>query len=599
MKRATGLSVLGVLLLLMPASTEADGVTPGTWKLTTLAATGMAETTNWLFKLETKDGATTATLAATSPAPAGAKKGGKQAQPKLVSFALTGDDVRLVVKSGAADFTFEGRVSKDGKKIVGVYGNDAGILPAYMAPTSWTEIAAKDATVTIAPEELKQVAELEAKVEQLRTKALQTKDQDEKEKVLKQAFEATKTAEAQVPGLLRKVAATAPPTFTSRRVALQLLQNVKISADNAELQTWASKAAGDADEFGQSWKAEVNQQVAKALLDRQQAPMAVPFAEAAEKSLPVSASEAMQEKILTTVSSALKAAGKLAEANAAKDRLELVLKKLDDQYSAKVPPFKGKAYAGRDNKSRRVAVMELFTGSECPDCICSDVAFDVLHETYKPSELVLLAYHVHIPRPDPMTNADTEARQKYYKATGTPTVFFNGKIKSTVGGGGPMTLAEKKYEEFCKTIDKLLQEPATLEISASARHNNGKVQIEASVKGLENPGDSKKLRIALVEDKIRFPGGNRLRFHQQVVRALVGGQAGFSVTTPNFSKTGMVDLPTLRKDLNLYLDDYAANKRAFPREARPLDFNGLHVVAFVQDDATKEILQAVQVDVQE
>ena len=46
-----------------------------------------------------------------------------------------------------------------------------------------------------------------------------------------------------------------------------------------------------------------------------------------------------------------------------------------------------------------------------------------------------------------------------------------------------------------------------------------------------------------------------------------------------------------------YLDDYAATKRPFPRIARPMAMDNLRVVAFVQDDATKEIFQAVQVDV--
>ena len=61
-----------------------------------------------------------------------------------------------------------------------------------------------------------------------------------------------------------------------------------------------------------------------------------------------------------------------------------------------------------------------------------------------------------------MTNADTEARAKYYTATGTPTCFFNGMQKTT--GGGGIWLAEKKYHDYRALIDPLLDEPAPVTV---------------------------------------------------------------------------------------------------------------------------------------
>ena len=58
-----------------------------------------------------------------------------------------------------------------------------------------------------------------------------------------------------------------------------------------------------------------------------------------------------------------------------------------------------------------------------------------------------------------------------------------------------------------------------------------------------------------------------------------------------------VDLPELRNTLVAYLDNYTATVRPFPQPQRPLDLQHLRVIAFVQDDATHEILQAVQVEV--
>ena len=49
-------------------------------------------------------------------------------------------------------------------------------------------------------------------------------------------------------------------------------------------------------------------------------------------------------------------------------------------------------------------LVELFTGAECPPCVAADLAFDALGKTYKPTDVVLLEYHLHIPGPDALTN---------------------------------------------------------------------------------------------------------------------------------------------------------------------------------------------------
>ena len=128
------------------------------------------------------------------------------------------------------------------------------------------------------------------------------------------------------------------------------------------------------------------------------------------------------------------------EAEARHAKLEV---QLDEEYHKKVPPFKPAPYAGRKNpKANQVVLMELFTGAQCPPCVAADVAFDALLMTYKPTEFIGLQYHLHIPGPDPLTNNDSEERQKYYGSVirGTPSTFFNGKDEA--GGGGGMADSE-------------------------------------------------------------------------------------------------------------------------------------------------------------
>ena len=59
--------------------------------------------------------------------------------------------------------------------------------------------------------------------------------------------------------------------------------------------------------------------------------------------------------------------------------------------------------------------MELFTGANCPPCVAADLAFDGLQKAYSDKEVVLLQYHMNIPRgPEALTNADSDARFEYY-----------------------------------------------------------------------------------------------------------------------------------------------------------------------------------------
>ena len=129
--------------------------------------------------------------------------------------------------------------------------------------------------------------------------------------------------------------------------------------------------------------------------------------------------------------------------------------KLDAEYLKSVPPFKPTTFAGRkDTSANRVVMMELFTGAQCPPCVAADVAFDALLKAYKPTDLVLVQYHMHIPGSDPMTNPDTIARWDYYRKhyaeniRGVPSSLFNGKPAG--GGGGGMSSAEGKFQQYTR-----------------------------------------------------------------------------------------------------------------------------------------------------
>ena len=171
MKRVFGLAMLGFAPAL-PAAFSADGITPGNWKMVVPAPTANVERTELLLKLDAKDGKTTATLIAPTPSD----------KAELVSFAMTGDRVRIVAKT-PVHVVFQGRLTKDGKKIMGVSDDGITLRAAYMVPTDMTKIEANDKTHKLNIDQFDKAMQLANAASALTGKVRQTKDNDEKVKL--------------------------------------------------------------------------------------------------------------------------------------------------------------------------------------------------------------------------------------------------------------------------------------------------------------------------------------------------------------------------------------------------------------------------------
>jgi len=252
----------------------------------------------------------------------------------------------------------------------------------------------------------------------------------------------------------------------------------------------------------------------------------------------------------------------------------------------------------KTSPSGRVVLAELFTGSECPPCVASDLAFDNLMAGYERKAVVVLEYHLHIPRPDPMTNKDTEARAKFYSVNSTPSVLLGG-VEKLVGGGSKNT-SKNRYDLYSYVIDQKLatQSPASVEVEGSL--NKSVLSVKAGAKAPGSAGDL-KLRVALVEDVVHFKGSNNLSEHRSVVRRMIGSPEGIALKDGKASLAEEVDIAALVQSLKDYLDKYeqeppsgsAANREfKFKEKKHEIDAGNLSLVAFIQNDETKEILQA-------
>jgi len=182
----------------------------------------------------------------------------------------------------------------------------------------------------------------------------------------------------------------------------------------------------------------------------------------------------------------------------------------------------------------------------------------------------------------------------------TPQLLINGKPDAT-GGGAQPKMARLKYQAYRETIDELLEKPAAVKLTATAALKGDELTIKATVADLEKPGEKVSLRFALAEERVRYSGGNGIRYHHSVVRAMPGGPKGFPLPKASAEQTVAVKLDDVRAANNKALDEFVADLKKqgadFSFGARPMALKNLKVVAFVQNDETNEVLQAVQVDV--
>ncbi len=252
-----------------------------------------------------------------------------------------------------------------------------------------------------------------------------------------------------------------------------------------------------------------------------------------------------------------------------------------------------------DRPNQKTVLAELFTGSECRPCQAADIAYNKLLERYDRSELTVLEYHLHIPRPDPMTNTDTKLRSEYYGVNSTPTSIIDGT--NVVNSGGQGIAARSKFAVYADAIDHILTTAAkaSVKISAKIRRNKVSFAVSASV---TNVRKSYKLRIVLAEDGIRYQGANGIMEHRFVVRKMIRGAGGMSfnqngkaIVKDAFTVSAIED--QLEKYLTTYEQKMQKPGTLFIEKKSEIDPKQLYIVAFVQDDATRRILQSTIVKV--
>jgi hypothetical protein len=569
--------VAGLVLAAVPLL-SAESPVEGTWKVTALP--GGDELALWLVRVEEKDGKPQATLLSA----------GSADLKNYTVEATRADDqsLRLTLKSKVSNqqFSVVGHVPKGEtkpKRLLGSIGFQGGRDIGWLERSDLKELpAGKTAARGPAAE------------------ALQTAGQSADPK--KPEVDPKKLT-ADLSAVVQKY-----PTHPAAVFAAFELVRVGVDMQEAdvELRKRAEQALKLVAPYGREMELQVTRQIGQALTQappshknylKTIAPVAHEYAVKAQKLLTADDPADTQAAVLKTLADSLRRIGKSEEAKTVQEKLAKLEETLDQEYLKGAIAFKVEPFAGRKAEGNRVALVELFTGVQCPPCVAADLAFDAALKAYKPTDVVFLQYHLHIPGPDPLTNGDSEKRGEFYGVEGTPYVFLNGQLVKGPEGqgvGGFAEHAEPRYKYLRAEIDPKLEGEAQATMKITAERKAPRVETQIEVSGLKRTGDHVRLHVVLVEDTVRYLGGNGQRLHHHAVRSLPRGADGIPLKQAATKERVALDLNQVRKSLDDYLNTFAGT---FPEEDRPLDLKQLKVIAFIQDHKTKEVLHAAQAEV--
>ena len=224
----------------------------------------------------------------------------------------------------------------------------------------------------------------------------------------------------------------------------------------------------------------------------------------------------------------------------------------------------------------RLVLVEHFTQASCGPCATQNPALKTLLDANN-TKVVALKYQTSWPGVDPMNAAnptEAAARVQYYNVTGVPNSVMDGS-----GPGSPGTIVTTS------TINNRYNTAAPLNITASHQWTPGYDSIQIGV-FVANAGTatvasgaagSLKLHVAVIEEEVNYPsapGSNGEKDFYQVMRKMV----------PDASGTTMADSWTAGQTqmfvFKVAAPSYLAN------------LNKVAVVAFIQDNSNKSVLNA-------
>ncbi len=226
----------------------------------------------------------------------------------------------------------------------------------------------------------------------------------------------------------------------------------------------------------------------------------------------------------------------------------------------------------------RLVLVEHFTQASCGPCASQNPALKTILDANS-TKVVALKYQTSWPGVDPMNAAnptEAAARVQYYNVTGVPNSVMDGS-----GPGSPSTIVT------ATTINNRYNTAAPLNLTASHQWtaNYDSIQIAVFVANAgtttvsSGSAGSLKLHVALIEEEINYPsapGSNGEKDFYQVMRKMVPDANG--TTMADSWTAGQTQMFTFKIKAPAYL----------------ANLNKVAVVAFIQDNSNKSVLNAAR-----
>ena len=235
-----------------------------------------------------------------------------------------------------------------------------------------------------------------------------------------------------------------------------------------------------------------------------------------------------------------------------------------------------------DNATIRRPMLESFTSSTCGPCVAGNVNVASVLTAYSDDQYSLLKYQMSWPGSgDPYYTLEGGDRRTYYNVNAVPDFILDGNVWQ--GNSSSLTNSQ---------VDAVIADPSFAEISSYFTVTGQTVDITVSINPIGDFTNSLTLYTAIYEIKTyNNVGSNGETEFGNVMKKMVPGSMGFALPTlqtgvsvvENFSHTFQGSY-TLPPDANNPIDHSTQHSIE--------DFNNLGVVTWIQDDATKEVIQS-------
>jgi hypothetical protein len=212
--------------------------------------------------------------------------------------------------------------------------------------------------------------------------------------------------------------------------------------------------------------------------------------------------------------------------------------------------------------ARKYVLLEIATGTWCTYCPGSAMgADDLLTEGDK---VAVIEYHDN----DPYSNADANHRNSFYNILGYPTAQFDGS--NTISGGN---MTQSMYPQYLPVYNKSIGKLSLFDLDMQVT-KSGDLELQVSItarKIYSYPNNNIRLQLALTETHIPQNWQTIMTEVNSVCRKMYPDYTG---TVADFSTDSVLNfIYTIEVDSSY-------------------DFNNCALVAFLQDNNTKEVLQA-------